>query len=176
MLGIGLDALIYLILPASGAAVEAVAEVVLGELVLDAVEGDLSLVDTVRITADRSAEIRLVILREVVGNLVEAEDDILHLTLVVRDEDGNDAAAEVGDTYFHTITISKGVKGGGCVVVGVREVLGVESGGRQGRLFGRARCQDEEASGGNECSFHMCVISITNIMKIGPRAVESAKN
>ena len=49
---VSLDYLIRLILPAGRSSVEAVAEVILWKVVLDAVEGELTLGDTVRIAAD----------------------------------------------------------------------------------------------------------------------------
>ena len=131
VLGVGFDALIHLVLPAGGTAVEAVAEVVLRELVLLAVQGDLALVDAVRVAADGGAEVRLVVVREIVGDLVEAQDDVLHLALVVRDEDGDDAAAEIGDAHLHAIGVGQGVQGGGGVVERVDEILGIQAGGRE---------------------------------------------
>ncbi len=143
--GVGLDALIHLVLPAGGAAVEAVAEIVLRKLVFHAVQGDLALVDAVRIPADGGAEIRLVVLREIVGNLVEAEDDVLHVPLVVRDQDGDDAAAEVGDAHFHAVGIGQGVQGGGHVVVGGHEVFRVQAGGRQGGFLLLVAARDKQS-------------------------------
>ena len=131
MLGIGLDALIHLVLPTGRAAVEAVAEVILRELVLHAVQRELALVDAVRIPADGGAEVRLVVLREIVGDLVEAQDDILHLPILVRDHDGDDAAAEVRDAYLHAFRIGHRVKGGGLTVVGRFEILRVQTGNRE---------------------------------------------
>ena len=147
VLGVGLDALIHLVLPAGGTAVEAVAEVVLRELVLLAVQGDLALVEAVRIPADGGAEVRLVVVREVVGDLVEAQDDVLHLALVVRDEDGDDAAAEVGDAHLHAVGIGQGVQGGGGVVERVDEILGVQAGGRDGDfLLLAAACEKRDCT------------------------------
>ena len=137
--GVGLDALIHLVLPARRTAVEAVAEVVLRELVLHAVQGDLALVDAVRIPADGGAEVRLVVLREVIGDLVEAQDDILHVSVLVRDHDGDDAAAEVGDAHLHAVCIGHRVQGGGHAVVGAFEILRVQTGNREVFLLAAGR-------------------------------------
>ena len=101
MVGIGLYNLVNLVLPAGGAAVKAVAKVVPGQLDQSAVDGNLPLVDAVCIPADGCAKIRQVVLREVILDLIKAKNHILHITILVRNADGNYASAEVGDAYLH---------------------------------------------------------------------------
>ena len=157
VLCIGLDALIDLVLPTGGTAVEAVAEVVLRELVLGTVDGDLALVDAVRIPADGGTEIGGVVLGEVVLDVVEAEDDVLHLAILVRNHDGDDAAAEVGDAHFHSLFIGQGVQGGGLAVVRALEVFGIQAG--DCRFLAAAR-QEKDCGEEDRQLFHVLLFRI----------------
>ena len=58
--------------------------VVLRQLILNSVQSESAAVDAVGVTTDGGTEISLVVLREIVGNLVEAKDNILVVPVPVR--------------------------------------------------------------------------------------------
>ncbi len=128
MMFIGFQDGIYLVLPAVGPAVQAVAVVVLRQLVFHPVQGEAALVDAIGVAADGGAEVRLVVLREIIGHLVEAQHHVLQFSVFVRNHDGDDAAAEVGDAHLHALGVGEGIQGGGGTVVAVFEVVGVQTG------------------------------------------------
>ena len=159
MRGIGLDTFIDLVLPAGGTAMEAVLEIVLRQLVFGSVQGEAALVDAVRVPADGGAEVGGVVLREVVGDLVETQDHILQLSVAVRNHDGDDAAAEIGDAHLHAVFIRKGVEGRGGAVVLAHEIGRVQAGGREGHLlFLAAGDEGEGRAKGKDCLFHMVFV------------------
>lgn len=117
-----------LVLPTIGASMEAMAVVILRELILNTFHSDLALVDTVGVTANRGAKVRLIVLREIILDLVEAQDDILVLTLLVRNHHGDDAASEIGDADFHTGLVGQRVKVDPLTVPLNMEGLGIKAG------------------------------------------------
>ena len=88
---------------------EAVAEVVLRKIVLHAVNGEAALVDAVCVASDGCAEIALIVLRVIVLYIVEAQDHVAPYPVLVFKNYGCDASAEIGDSDFHSVTVSQGV-------------------------------------------------------------------
>ena len=101
MLRVGLHDLVGLVLPAGGSAVQAVPEIVLRQVIFHPVKGELALGDAVGIAADGGAEVGLVVLGIVVLDLVEAQHHVTLYPVLVRQDDGHDTGAEVGDGHFH---------------------------------------------------------------------------
>lgn len=89
----------YLILIAPGTAMQAVAVVVLRQLIFHAIYGDLALIDAIGITADGGAEVRRIF--DVILNGLEAQYDITHHAVLIRHHHRYDASAEVRDANFH---------------------------------------------------------------------------
>ena len=95
-------------------AVEAVAIVVARQLVLDTIQRELAILDAVAIAADECAEVAaLIAIADIVGNGVVAEADVEHVAMAVRHKDTDDASAEIGEAYFHTIVVGEGIEVGG---------------------------------------------------------------
>ena len=82
--GIGLKNIVNLVLPPVRTTMQTMPVVVLRQLILNSVQSESAAVDAVGVTTDGGTEISLVVLREIVGNLVEAKDDILVVPVPVR--------------------------------------------------------------------------------------------
>jgi len=80
-LAVELSGLIYLVLPAGGAAVQAMAEIVLRQLHRVAVDDEAAVVDAVGIAAYRCAEVGGHVL--VVGDVVKTQNYIAQLAVAV---------------------------------------------------------------------------------------------
>ena len=126
MRGVRLQHIVDLVLPAVRASVQAMAEIILRQLILNAVQRKPSAVDAVGVTPDGSPEIRLVVLREIVRDLVEAKDDILELTVPVRHHHGHDPATKIGDAHLHTRLVGQCVEGSPRTVTLSLEVLRIQ--------------------------------------------------
>lgn len=126
MLAVGFNLFEDTVAPAVGTAVEAVAEIVLGELVLNAVNRHTALGYTVGIAAYRSAEVVVIVLGEVLLDSVETENYVSKVSVPVGDHDGNDAGAEVGDADFHTLSIRESEEFSLRAFVFRLEILGIK--------------------------------------------------
>ena len=62
------------------------------------------MVDTVGITADRSTEVGLIVLRQISLYAVKSKHYIAHLAFAIRNLEGHYTASVVGDSHFHTAT------------------------------------------------------------------------
>ena len=82
--GIGLKNIVNLVLPPVRTSMQTMPVVVLRQLILNSVQSESTAVDAVGVTTDGGTEISLVVLREIVGNLVEAKDNILVVPVPVR--------------------------------------------------------------------------------------------
>ena len=118
-------------MPSAGAhvaaSVEAVAVVVLRELVGFAVKLEASLVDSVCIASDGGAEVSAVCLGIVSLYAVEAEDNVGHFSFAVGYHKGYHAATEVCDACFHAVGVLEHEKCCGVASVFVNEFLGIET-------------------------------------------------
>ena len=144
---VGLFGVVDLVLPAVGAAVEAVAEVVDGELSGVAVDDEASVVDTVGVASYGGAEVGLVVLGKIGLYAVESEHDILWVAVAVGHDERDYASAVVGDAGFHSVVVGKDVERGGLAVDGSCEFIGVESRERLFLSLASGACRD----GGCEC-------------------------
>ena len=87
---------------------QVVGTIIEGELVVLAVERELTLADAVAIASDKGGAIDLVGFHKSL-NAVEALDDVSYLALPVGHHDGTDGAAIVGDCHFVTFTVAQNV-------------------------------------------------------------------
>ena len=85
-------------------------EIIPGELILLAVDGDAAVLDAIGVTPDGCTEIGLVILGIVVFQVVETQHDITQFTVSVRHQQRNDAPTVVGDAHFHPGSVPDGVE------------------------------------------------------------------
>ena len=106
---------------------EAVSEVICWKLDGVTVNDEAALVDAVGIASDGCAEVCLVVFRKVSGYTVKAEDDILKLSVTVRDHEGYNAATEVGDASFHAVSVFESVKCGRFAVIFADKVCRINS-------------------------------------------------
>ena len=90
---------------------QTVSTVILLQLVFCAVEGELTTIDTVCITTYRRTIVTWrVQCVSILCNVVIAQNNVCWLTVLVRNYQRYYTATIVGDTYFHTICVGKGVK------------------------------------------------------------------
>ena len=112
--------IIELVLPTPPASVQAMPEVIAGELVLLAVDGEPAVLDAVGIAAYGCSEIGLVAARIVVLQVIETQDHVAQHAVPVRNHERDYASAIVGNADFHPGTISDGVEFRGLTIASHR--------------------------------------------------------
>ena len=91
---------------------KAVAEVVPGQLILLAVDGDEAILDTIRIAADGCSEVGLVPLGIIILEVVEAQHYVAENPVAVRHQQRDYASAVIGDADLHPGIVLQSVKFG----------------------------------------------------------------
>ena len=120
-----------LVLPAFGAAVQAVPKVILRKLVGGSVQGKAALGYAVGVSAYCGAKVRLVVFRVIVFHAVEAQHHILRVPFPVRHQDGDYPAPVGRNGHLHAGGVGKGVN------TGLRFLCG--AGGQQQRKSQKKR-------------------------------------
>ena len=87
------------------ASVEGVGTVVDGHLILNAVEGELTVLDAVAIPADGGSEEALAVVVHILVEGFMSEHDVGIVAVAVGSEEFNDKATEVGDGHLQTIGV-----------------------------------------------------------------------
>lgn len=92
-------------------AMEVVGSVIGSQLVFLTVEGELSLGDTVAITTDETAQIRLGRVDDIV-DIIMAHNNIAEVAVFIGDHDGYEGTAEVGERHFMAFLVLEDVEVG----------------------------------------------------------------
>ncbi len=89
-------------------AMQAVSEIVNGQLVFYSVQTEFALIDAITVTADKSTKIGGIV--QVILNVVKPQDHIAELTLLIGDHNRNNAGSVIHHTHFHAVGIFHNVQ------------------------------------------------------------------
>ena len=103
-----------------------VGTVVEGQLIVLAIQRELTLADTVTPTANQGGEIRLLTAGELFDTVVTL-DHVTYFTVFVRHHDSADGTAIIRDGYFETLTVPEDVQIGLLTINGGLEVLALQT-------------------------------------------------
>ena len=87
---------------------ETIGTIVYRNLIINTVNRELTLVDTVAITSDESTEIRLVV--QIRLNIVETQYNVGKLTILIGRADRNDTGTIIHHGDFHTVGILQNIQ------------------------------------------------------------------
>ena len=94
---------VHTILETFRTAVQAMAVVILRQLIFHTIQCEASLINTIGISSDTCSEIRRIF--DVVLYGIKAQYHILHVSILVGNHDRYDAASEISDTHFHLVLV-----------------------------------------------------------------------
>jgi hypothetical protein len=103
-----------------------VGTVVEGQLIVLAVQRELSFADTVTPATDKRGEIRLLTTGELLDTVVTL-DHVTYVTVFVWHHDSTDGTTIIRDGYFETLTVPEDVQIGLLTVNGGLEVLALQT-------------------------------------------------
>ncbi len=133
---ISLHNIVNLVLPSGGSAVQTVHHIVCRKLVLVAVDDQPAEAYSVGISSDGCSEIAGMILGEVIVHIVEAQNNVLELSVAVRNHNRDYTASEIGDAHLHSSLIHKCIESSGLAIILSLEIIRIQTGFQ---CFGTAR-------------------------------------
>ena len=107
LLRIQLHSVEHTILKPFRATMQAMAVVILRQLIFNAVQCEFTLIDTISITTDAGTKIRR--FADIILNRIESQNYILHLSVFIGNHHRNNTSSEIRHADFHVILVAKGV-------------------------------------------------------------------